>query len=71
MNLATILKKENGARVGIRTRVKRSAISQDIQATPRGRNMRKPQGFKAFDSCLRVRQIAGNVTCNSVPHCNR
>ena len=31
-----------GARAGIRTRVKRSAISQDIQATPRGHKVRKP-----------------------------
>ena len=30
-----------GARAGIRTRVKRSAISQDIQATPRGQKLRK------------------------------
>ena len=58
----------SGARAGIRIRVKRSAISQDIQATPRGPyNTEKLDSDKWF-SDFRTGQVPGYVTGDPVPH---
>ena len=56
-----------GARAGIRIRVKRSAISQDIQATPRGQIMRTVLN-KRRRLDLDVREVTGDVPCDAVPH---